>query len=426
MSLAQRRILVVDDEESVRGAFRDCLATAIGASDALGDELFGAGAKTEREQVNFDLTLTSQGADAVDAVRRSLVAGEPYSVAFLDMRMPPGIDGAETARRIRALDPLINLVLVTGYSDVDIGEVATQVLPADKLFFIAKPFQVNEIRQQAAALSARWSAESDMIQALRQRNVELQAAVSNAQAAREDALQASMTKSAFLSNVSHELRTPLNAIIGFSELMSGEVFGPLGDARYADYAKEVSMAGISLLSSINNIIDTARLDIGSVQLCYESVDLWMCVEQVAQSMRELANAKHVTLQLTAADQPLPVHADPKRMSQIVLSIMHNAVKFAPESSKIDIVARHTGGAVSVSVSDRGCGIPARVLEATSRPFAHDNNVLARGHGGLGLGLWIAKRLIELHQGQLEIRSMEGAGTTVVLSFPAGSGSSNAK
>ena len=421
MSGTQHRILVVDDEEAVRGAFRDALTAAVGSTtslEALESELFGKSAKTETGTPQFDLTLKSQGEDAVEAVRHSLADGNPFGLVFLDMRIPPGIDGAETARRIRELDPLINIVLVTGYADIDVADVAALVKPADKLFFIAKPFQVAEIRQQAAALSARWVADSESVRALQQRNRELQIAVREALAARENALQASVSKSAFLSNVSHELRTPLNAIIGFSELMCGEIYGPLGDERYADYSKEINAAGSSLLSSLNDIIDTARLDTGNVQLCYESIKISQCIALVVNSLAPLAQSRRVTLHVTPGDDQLCVHGDPKRVKQIVFSILHNGVKFAPDGTQVDIEVKYVDECVRVSVTDRGCGISAMLIEATNQPFASDRDIFTRGHGGLGLGLWIAKRLMELHKGQLEIRSRAGSGTTVVLSFPA--------
>lgn len=415
------RILVVDDVEAVRGAYRDALTASVGSTsslDSLESELFDKSAKTETATPQFDLTLKSQGEDAVEAVRHSLADGSPFSLVFLDMRIPPGIDGAETARRIRELDPLINIVLVTGYADTDVADVAALVKPADKLFFIAKPFQVAEIRQQAAALSARWVADSESVRALQRQNSALQIAVREAQAAREDALQASVSKSAFLSNVSHELRTPLNAVIGFSELMCGEIYGPLGDKRYADYSKEINAAGSNLLNSLNDIIDTARLDTGKVQLCFESINISQCIATVVNSLAELSQSKKVSLHVMPGDDQLCVHGDPKRVSRIVFSILHNGVKFAPDGTQVDIEVKHVDECVRVSVTDRGCGISAMIIEATNQPFASGKDIFKRGHGGLGLGLWIARRLMELHKGQLEIRSRAGFGTTVVLSFPA--------
>jgi len=161
------RILIVDDEQAVHDSYRRCLARATVTADALGAmaiELFGESDEADAvdDQSDFDIHHCQQGLEAVDAVRAAKAAGEPFSVAFIDVRMPPGIDGRETARRIRALDPEINLVMVTGYSDFTPLEISRVAGPADKIFYLAKPFEVAEIQQTAAALTARWQTDREL------------------------------------------------------------------------------------------------------------------------------------------------------------------------------------------------------------------------------------------------------------------------
>ncbi|MDZ4868894.1 MAG: ATP-binding protein [Alphaproteobacteria bacterium] len=412
------RLLIADDEEGVRSAFRDALSPLPAKSSgmaALESELFADAAAPA--PVHYDLTVVSQGEDAIAAVAKSIDEGRPFSVVFLDMRMPPGIDGVATAERIRALDAALNIVIVTGYSDVNVPNIAAKILPRDKLFYIAKPFQVAEIQQQARALSARWLHENALVRELQQQNVNLKAAAQEATKARLEAEEASFAKSSFLSNVSHELRTPLNAIIGFSDIMNNQLYGPLGDPRYVDYSKEINVSGSLLLGSINDIIDTARLDLGKVELSFEPVDVYDCVARVAKDLDAFARSKLVTVELPRGHEPLLLSADRKRVHQIVLAVLHNAVKFSPKGGIVQVAVESEDGNVVVSIRDSGPGIAPAAIEAVKGIFAHGDNVFSRARGGLGLGLSLAGRLLDLHKGRMEFSRPAGAGTLVRLYFP---------
>ena len=161
------RILIVDDEPAMHDSYRRCLAPASdGAAaglDAMAAELFGDEAAIGADDAAvFDCVHLHQGLDAVAAVEHARVAGNPFAIAFIDVRMPPGIDGKETATRIRAIDPDINLVIVTGYSDFSPVEISKAAGPADKIFYIAKPFEVAEITQTATALTKRWASDREL------------------------------------------------------------------------------------------------------------------------------------------------------------------------------------------------------------------------------------------------------------------------
>jgi diguanylate cyclase (GGDEF)-like protein len=155
------RILIVDDEAAMHDSYRRSFASARteagDALDAMAADLWDDAPDAAEDEAQYDLTHATQGLDGVAAVERALEAGTPFGVAFIDIRMPPGIDGRETARRIRALDPAINIVIVTGFSDFSPIEISKVAGPADKIFYIAKPFEVAEIKQTAAALVARWN-----------------------------------------------------------------------------------------------------------------------------------------------------------------------------------------------------------------------------------------------------------------------------
>ncbi len=198
------RILIVDDEPAMHDSYRQCFAAPAadaGALGAMAAELFGDEAPAEPAP-DFACDHRMQGLDAVAAVEETLQTGERYSVAFIDVRMPPGIDGKETAKRIRALDPDINLVIVTGFSDFSPLEISRAAGPADKIFYIAKPFQAEEVVQTATALAQRWKVDLDLkhaIALLEEQKLELAANESRAiHMANHDSLTDAPNRLAFL------------------------------------------------------------------------------------------------------------------------------------------------------------------------------------------------------------------------------------
>ncbi|MFD2174363.1 putative bifunctional diguanylate cyclase/phosphodiesterase [Rhodobacter lacus] len=186
-------ILVIDDEASVREAFRllfSAPARTLAASraDALAEELFGAPAQTTSCAASAEdrafcppIAFAAQGLEGVEMVAAALQAGTPYKVAFIDIRMPPGIDGKETARRIRALDPDLHIVIVSAWSDHSVTEITAVAGPADKIFYICKPFEADEVRQMARALIERWDNDTRQLKLLRSKIAELAASEARAQ-----------------------------------------------------------------------------------------------------------------------------------------------------------------------------------------------------------------------------------------------------
>jgi diguanylate cyclase (GGDEF)-like protein len=217
------RILIVDDEPAMHDSYRRSFAP-IGngdgsALDAMAAELFGDEVAPSVAGIDFALTHAMQGLDGVAAVEAAIAAGDPFAVAFIDVRMPPGIDGKETATRIRALDPDINLVIVTGYSDFAPIEISKAAGPADKIFYIAKPFEIAEVVQTATALGHRWqidrelaaarAALADKITILEEQGLELAANESKAvHLANHDSLTEAPNRLAFLRALAEKARGP--------------------------------------------------------------------------------------------------------------------------------------------------------------------------------------------------------------------------
>jgi signal transduction histidine kinase len=246
----------------------------------------------------------------------------------------------------------------------------------------------------------------------------LEGTTSDLETALEAAAAASQAKSQFLATMSHELRTPLNAIIGFSEMLVSETFGSLGDRRYPDYAKSIRDSGHHLLDLINDILDFSKLDAGRLELHEETVNLHEIVDGALQMMHGEAARTGIRIHKTLAQELPDLFADQRRVRQVLLNLLSNAVKFTPEGGEVKVATFRRGSEVGVAVADTGIGIAAEDIPRALERFGQVDSSLSRKYEGTGLGLPLSKRLMELHDGRLELESIVGAGTTVTILFPA--------
>jgi|GEM_PF-877046 len=237
--------------------------------------------------------------------------------------------------------------------------------------------------------------------------------------AKRIAEQANEAKSRFLANMSHELRTPLNAILGFSELLSMQVFGKLGSDRYVEYARDIHASGVHLLNLISDILDMSKLDAGYGKLDEATIDIGDVVASSLAMVRLRANKGGVRL-----DSHLPaglpaVRADRRALQQILLNLLSNAIKFTHSGGVVRLSAEVTqAGELAMLVTDSGIGIKQEALSRILEPFQQADITISRKYGGTGLGLSICRKLIDLHGGTLAIESEPGRGTTVIVHLPA--------
>jgi len=235
---------------------------------------------------------------------------------------------------------------------------------------------------------------------------------------KEQAEFANRTKTEFLANMSHELRTPLNAIIGFAEVIKDEMFGPIGIARYADYAKDIHNSGKHLLDLINDILDLSKLEAGKLELREEEVSLRRTVEECMTLIRNRADKSEVRLATEIEPRIGGLRGDERAIKQVMLNLLSNAVKFTPAGGTVTTRLQRVPEGVAISVSDTGIGMSEAEIKVALSVFGQVDSKIARQHRGTGLGLPISKSLIELHGGRLDIASTPGEGTTMTAVFPA--------
>ncbi len=253
----------------------------------------------------------------------------------------------------------------------------------------------------------------------------LEASEAAARAARAEAEQATTAKSQFLAVASHELRTPLNAIIGFAEVMVHRIHGSMGNAKYAEYAEDIRNSGLHLLALINDILDLAKIEAGKMELSLDIVDLQRLVAECARLMRGSVELADISLEVRGI-QPAPyMRADGMKLRQVLLNLINNAVKYTPPGGTVTVsVDQEEDGApdgterfIILSVADTGCGMNETEVALALEPFRQVHSHVSRAGEGTGLGLPVARSLVELHGGTLTIESEPGKGTTITVRLP---------
>jgi signal transduction histidine kinase len=236
----------------------------------------------------------------------------------------------------------------------------------------------------------------------------------------EEAQHANRAKSAFLANMSHELRTPLNAIMGFSEVMKDQHLGPLNNARYLGYASDIHASGGYLLGIINDILDLSKIEAGKMSLeSSEEFLLQDSIEGALHMVAPLADKFGVRLACDMRADGVHLLAVERMVRQIVINLVGNAIKFTPAGGSVRITGEAApGGGYRVRVRDTGIGMTEEETLRALQPFGQIESRMNARHSGTGLGLPLAKAMLELHGGALSIESTPSIGTSVILHFPA--------
>jgi signal transduction histidine kinase len=224
-------------------------------------------------------------------------------------------------------------------------------------------------------------------------------------------------KTEFLANMSHELRTPLNAVIGFSEIISDEVLGPIGNRKYLEYAHDLNASGKHLLQLINDILDLTKISAERLELADEKVDVADLIGSSIRMVAHRAASQGVSLHEVVAPEVYCVRGDERRLRQIVLNLVTNSIKFTPSGGSIAVRASIERGWLVLEMRDTGVGISEEDMPLVLEPFGQVDNAFNRNGGGTGLGLPLTKKLVELHGGRFVIESIKDQGTIVRVSLP---------
>jgi len=237
--------------------------------------------------------------------------------------------------------------------------------------------------------------------------------------AKNEAELASRAKSQFLANMSHELRTPLNAIIGFSEVICQQTLGPMTNPKYGEYARDINISGQHLLDLINDILDMSKIESGAADLYDETLEVEETIHPVFTIVRNRSREKQVELVLQLDDDLPMIRADRRKLRQILVNLLDNAIKFTPAGGEVALcVYVPPEGSLMFEIVDTGIGISADDIEVVLQPFRQVDGHLNRKYAGTGLGLPLAKALTEAHGGVFTITSEIGLGTRIKLAFPA--------
>lgn len=357
-------------------------------------------------------TLRDRGYDAIgfsaadDALMSMRTA--TFDILLVDLMMP-GIDGIALVQEARAIDSDLACIIMTGEGTI---ASAVHAMKIGALDYVVKPFKISAIIPVLArALETRELRikNAKLEQQLREHVAELYAVNKSLDLAKKQAENANREKSTFLSNMSHELRTPLNAILGFSRILAEDTL-PLDPAQRKDFSNDILQAGEHLLILINEILDLAKVESGTMTLSMEGVSIAELFQECKALIEPLANRRHIQVQFPEKTNVL-ARADRTRLKQVLINLLSNAIKYNREHGTVTINCVTPGdGRVHIAVQDTGAGLDPSQLENIFQPF----NRLGReflDEEGTGIGLVLSKRIVESMQGEISVVSTPGVGST---------------
>ncbi len=229
---------------------------------------------------------------------------------------------------------------------------------------------------------------------------------------------ANRSKTEFLASMSHELRTPLNAIIGFTDFINSEPFGPVQPSKYGEYIVDVNRSANHLLGLINELLDMAKIEAGRMELCEEEFPAALPVEEALQMLKQSISDAGLNLEQHLTGEEIHLYADRQMALQVMLNLLSNAIKFTPHGGKIIVRSQRVPDGMLLSIEDTGIGIPENYIQRILQPFEQVENAMSRSRPGTGLGLPLAKAMIDAHGGTMAIHSKLGKGTRIDIHIPS--------
>ncbi|HSI83603.1 MAG: response regulator [Candidatus Methylacidiphilales bacterium] len=381
----------------------------------------------------FDVDSAYQGQEGLALIEKSLSENRPYSMAFVDVRMPPGWDGVETTAKIWQKYPDLQVVICTAYSDYSWEDILKRFGYSDRLVILKKPFDTIEVLQLAISMTEKWrlyqqtkhyledleklvQERTSKLEAanaqLNEANLSLISATEKAQLLAQEALVASNSKSEFLANMSHEIRTPMNGVIGMVNFLLETNL----TQEQREFAATIKVSADALLFILNDILDFSKIEAGKMTLENVGFSLKEIVENTIKLLTLQARTKGVDLSYTIEPNACThLMGDPNRLRQIMVNLLGNAIKFTSQGkvwlSISSVNESNEGIGLHFSIHDTGIGIPEEVLKRLFQSFTQADASTTRKFGGTGLGLAISRKLVTAMGGELSVTSIPGQGST---------------
>ncbi|MCP4298045.1 MAG: hybrid sensor histidine kinase/response regulator [Proteobacteria bacterium] len=389
------RILIVDDEPEIHEDFKNILNPSKISSVQLEQaEALLFGDTTEPDELsNFQIDSAFQGEEGYEFVKKAKNDGVPYSLAFVDMRMPPGWDGLETILKIWEIDPHIEIAICTAYSDQSWMQIHKKIKKSDRYLILKKPFDPIEVLQLAHSLSEKWNLA-------RQANNQL-ANLESLVIKKEQFVQA---KDSNLASTAHDLKNPLNAILGYSQLCESLILKDgITNEKLTQYIHQIQKSGKRLLLLLNDVLDLTKMEAGKMKFNFIKTDLALIFQGAIQEFKPLLESKNMKIEVEKGDIQTVSKMDAQRMGQIARNLLSNAIKFSSDNQTILVrfeegSSNKIGDWIGASVVDEGIGIPLEFIDTVFDHYVKsekkENNI------GNGLGLPICREIIHAHRGKI--------------------------
>ena len=420
------RIIVIDDNPAIHDDFRKILCPAVEESpaDAMEAEIFGETDGLGYAPEEYDVATALQGQEGLEKIVAAIGAANPFSVAFVDGRMPPGWDGVETIQRIWKQVPDLQIVFCTAFSDYSWREVLARIGGNDNLVILKKPFDNIEVAQLARSLSQKWALRQQVqfqtrnLQTLVEaRTLELRRSNLGFMMANDQLATAMSVKNDFIANITHELRTPVHGIISAGALLGGG--SPSAEDR--ETLAIVQECSRTLLGHIDNLVAIAEKG-SAAPLPSSTFSCRSVIDEVLERHRPAIADKGLFLR-AVLDPVLaePFKGHPGELGEALGQLVSNAAKFTAKgmvtvSSRIEVAPGKTR-VLDVEVRDTGPGIPDDVQARLFTPFSAGDSSFMKQQAGLGLGLAVCLHLVCRMGGSLDIKGSEGHGTVAKIRVP---------